>query len=515
MYPQQPTSHVTTVDGDACAATARTRIAPSWTGAVATRGRLAGQSSSAPLCHPPVPRPNHQPSAGSPTTSPASSVEPVAETPASTSLSALSERDVVVASRDTRVGSATGPFNSETSAPWVLVDPLFQDMKHSHRQYLAYFATRVCLDLVAPDIPDRNPFRSLVPLTQAHPLLQQVIIAASATHMCNQARPWLAPDSFSRAEAPGSMLLDALAAKHKALQMMPEALQSIDAIGGDVVLAAVLFLINVELIESGKYGWRAHLEGADKIMKVIKPLATRDEDLRNYLMSDLFVYYILSSTFTPLGSSPKVFFQPWEVLSVLGKTANNYFCCPPEILEILLLASQLSNSGAGDDLYDGMLTATAAALFERAQDVDVLGWAQQVSNKAMVWSRFRVGSVHRLAACLYILHSTPSLEAQVGYGVAEGIIDEFYETLMPISDDDPNFKATPWPTFILGASAKTPERQAWVMGRLRRLVEMCPWGFIYTAMDTLQVLWKLEAEGNSSRSWIQTLRDPIMNFLIV
>lgn len=150
-------------------------------------------------------------------------------------------------------------------------------------------SSRLCLDLVGYDIPDRNPFRSLLPLTQAHPLLQQVIVAASAAHMCNQARPFLSPGSVGRGEAPAPWLMDALVAKQAALQMMPAALQSIDSIGSDVLLAAALFLVNVELLESGKHGWKPHLEGAGRIISLIQPYGAFDETLRDYIMSDCFV----------------------------------------------------------------------------------------------------------------------------------------------------------------------------------------------------------------------------------
>lgn len=137
-------------------------------------------------------------------------------------------------------------------------------------------------------MPERNPFRTLLPLTQSHPLLRQVIIAASATHMYNRSRPWLSPDSLDRGHGPKRLLVDALVAKQQVLQMMSAALQNIDAIDGDVLLASVLFLINVELIESGKHNWKAHLDGAGRIMSIL-PVSTSNESLRNYLFSDCFV----------------------------------------------------------------------------------------------------------------------------------------------------------------------------------------------------------------------------------
>ena len=158
--------------------------------------------------------------------------------------------------------------------------------------------TRVCQDLVSHDLPDRNPFRSLLPLTGAHPLLQHIIVAASAAHMSNMVRgPFNVPAAgcrdtdatFAVEEASSRALRDALVAKTKALKLMHGAVENINSTGGDVVLAAALFFVNVELIESGKHGWKAHLEGAGRIMSMLKPTVVTDTALRDYMLSDCFM----------------------------------------------------------------------------------------------------------------------------------------------------------------------------------------------------------------------------------
>ena len=145
-------------------------------------------------------------------------------------------------------------------------------------------SSRVCLDLIAHDGPGRNPFRNLIPLAHAHPLLEEVIVAVSASHMYGQMRA-----SLSGSGPPAPLLMDALLAKQGALRMMPAALRSVDAASGDVILAACLFLVNVELMESGRQGWRPHLEGAGKVMSLIHPVTEADETLRDYIMSDCLV----------------------------------------------------------------------------------------------------------------------------------------------------------------------------------------------------------------------------------
>ncbi|PNY26012.1 Uncharacterized protein TCAP_04052 [Tolypocladium capitatum] len=391
-------------------------------------------------------------------------------------------------------------------------------------------SNRLCKDLVSHDLPDRNPFRSLLPLTRAHPLLQHVVVAASAAHMsnlmgtrrcCSGRRGDAAAPSPGVEEASRRALGDALMAKHKALALMRGALQDIDSTGGDVILAACLFFINVELIESGKHGWKAHLEGAGRIMSLLQPAAAGNEALRDYMLSDCFIYFILGSAFMPaaaLDTGP--FFRSSQIPHVLERAAaNSYLCCPPEILGILHAASQLSNASSDADSDDDVASA-GLALFQRAQAFDVDGWAHDVRNMsylqdAPVQSRIHAGSAHRLASCLYIHQAIPSLGAIKGHDeVAEALGRDILRHLSSIPDDDPNFKATTWPTFIAGAEARSRERREWVMDRLQRLVVSCPWGFLYTAMDTLQVIWSLGGQGKGGRSWVQTLKDPDLNFLI-
>lgn len=228
-------------------------------------------------------------------------------------------------------------------------------------------------------------------------------------------------------------------------------------------------------------------------------------------------YYVLGSAFSPPKSATFSHFQPDQLPSTLKRAAaNSYLCCPPEVLEVLYAASQLS--AASDD--DEGATAEAIALIQRAQAFDVQQWAEDLHrnplfSKIPVESRVHVGSAHRLAACLYTVNAIPSAGVQLGEGAGERLSHEIFEHLACVPDEDPNFKATPWPTFIAGAEVKDPEMREWVMHRLRRLVFWCPWGFLYTAMETLKVIWELDEEGKSQKGWLKMLQDPELNFLIV
>ena len=207
-------------------------------------------------------------------------------------------------------------------------------------------------------------------------------------------------------------------------------------------------------------------------------------------------------------------------MSILRKTTNSYFCCPPEVLEVVHLASHLSRTTGGNALHEDEHLSTGFELLQRAQSVDVLAWALKARDipalaTSAIGSRYRAGSAHRLAACLYVMQAVPSLQKSVGEEVLEVIMDDLHHTLEAIPSSDSNFKSTAWPTFIFGATAKSGERKTWVVDRIRRLAVAYPWGYLNTSMETLEILWSLEAEGKLKKGWLPTLRDPKHNILVV
>lgn len=287
---------------------------------MASRGKLAGRTSSAPVDASVSPESAFV--AAEPASSEAEGSEPV--TPLNTRSQTSSDRGLVQVEEDVQLVPRPAMPLGWHDRPRFLADPLYQDMPHSSRHYLSYcksphvpsafyslwgqmevmqltvalqVATRLCRDLVSHDFPDRNPFRGLLALTGTHPLLQHIIVAASAAHMANSIRTPLAflPRGLDDGASIGvelaaqRALKDSWIAKSKALTLMQVAVEDIEKTGGDVILAAALFFINIELIESGKHGWKAHLEGAGRIMSVLKPTMVADSTLRDYVLSDCFM----------------------------------------------------------------------------------------------------------------------------------------------------------------------------------------------------------------------------------
>lgn len=130
-------------------------------------------------------------------------------------------------------------------------------------------------------------------------------------------------------------------------------------------------------------------------------------------------------------------------------------------------------------------------------------------------SRFLASSAHRLAAFLYVKQSGAT-QIEVDHDEeVEAVIADLYDILQQIPDHDPNFKATAWPTFVIGTTATTLERRNWVVDRMRRISVTFPWGFVKTAMSNLELLWELDDGEKSSDGWVYTLRQLGKSFLMV
>lgn len=161
--------------------------------------------------------------------------------------------------------------------------------------------------MVARDGPGVNPFRDLIPLTNRHPLLLQILVATSAIHWSNIFRPITAiptgltdPGGYlaqlrSKDLVSRQALIDALTAKQKAMGHLQEVLDSLDPGGSEVALAAMHFFIKFDLIDLEKNdakGWRTHLEGASNILALLTQGAGGSEAnrmLRDCVVADCFM----------------------------------------------------------------------------------------------------------------------------------------------------------------------------------------------------------------------------------
>lgn len=158
------------------------------------------------------------------------------------------------------------------------------------------------------DTPESNPFRELLPLTQKHPLLLQILVATSALHWSNIFRRATntIPTGLtnpgdrlsllrSRDLVTRQALIDALTAKQKAMSHLREVLETLDPAGSEVALAAMHFFIKFDLIDLDNHdgqSWKAHLEAASSIMALLGPdtgTSSSSRMLRDRVISDCFM----------------------------------------------------------------------------------------------------------------------------------------------------------------------------------------------------------------------------------
>ncbi|KAI1371329.1 fungal-specific transcription factor domain-containing protein [Hypoxylon crocopeplum] len=453
-----------------------------------------------------------------------------------------------------------------------LLDPLFQDLNPSSRRYLNYYAVRFCQDLIIYDSPQRgaNPFRELVPMSHEYPFLREIIIASSAMHFANTAR-------WQRNPRPAvDALVDAFHARHRAIKSLQTVIQQqrppeegeVGHAERDAVLAAVLFFVNFALIDSGRGGWRAHMNfvgtllsmrtsnslqpgcssiltqgfgpdmGLSSDVTTIGPLIslafarspvspTRSLGVRDYITSDSMAYYIWSNALDSLVSSgtkdspPPLSFDGdnAEILHILLRTeANSYHSCPSRLLQVIFRTSQLARDIRSNNtgLLNDQQMQSCLDLLGEIREFDGDTWAADVCAKIAstvgyvdeveLEYRKHIAATFRAAVSLYVLLVAPELPSQVLQRASSNNIGEDNSPTLPsaadlateilarlsfIPTDSPIFKFATWPIFLTGVETADPARRAWVLDLLHDMRDLCPWGMLTSAMETLIEIWRM------------------------
>ncbi|KAF4301225.1 putative acriflavine sensitivity control protein acr-2 protein [Botryosphaeria dothidea] len=245
--------------------------------------------------------------------------------------------------------------------------------------------------------------------------------------------------------------------------------------------------------------------------------------LRDHVISDCLTFYILGSTVSSQWSRTSANRHFQYVLPLLERAeSNSYLSCPSVLLQIMLSASYLCgvdpNSAAEEQTPP---EEEALMLMRRAQAFDIHAWAQVVqgiSSHDDFESRVHVASAHKSAICLYIHRVVPSAHLLNAKAV-EALVDDTIHHLSCIDRGDSLIKGTAWPTFVAGAESETSERRAWAAERLMMLWKLMLWGYLRTALETLQVVWGVndidpETPG-SAVGWLQKLKKLGIEWMVV
>ncbi|KNB17505.1 hypothetical protein FOXG_15025 [Fusarium oxysporum f. sp. lycopersici 4287] len=284
------------------------------------------------------------------------------------------------------------------------------------------------------------------------------------------------------------------------------------------------FFIKFDLIDldkSDNQSWRAHLEGATSIMALLNPDSNTDASsrvLRDRVITDSFIHNILGSTLTSGALAARVARQAIQFLPVMKRVElTSYLSCPPDILNIILSASELSHEVPWTDQALGA-AGKAIALIDQALAVDIPAWADYLRQHSLIEdldSRVHLAAAHRSAACQYILQALPQVRSMRSIDT-DLLLDDVLSHLAAIDENGPYFKASSWPTFIAGAETRDPEKRTWTLTRLLSIWEICPWGYLFAAIEMLKAIWAMQdTRGSEKVNWLHDLRGMGFENLIV
>jgi hypothetical protein len=124
----------------------------------------------------------------------------------------------------------------------------------------------------------------------------------------------LATHRRSKGQPAGTELVHALSARQQAIKLLRAAMDHVTDENRSVILAAVVFFVNFELVDSGRGTWKAHLDAASVLINTIygrsKALSNAgttvvlDQTMARLLdgvVADCITYHILGSTLTAVG----------------------------------------------------------------------------------------------------------------------------------------------------------------------------------------------------------------------
>lgn len=420
-----------------------------------------------------------------------------------------------------------------------LVDPLVSDLDRNSRYYLYHFATQLCDVMVVYDIPGQNPIRDLIPATSAYPLLLHIIVANSAFHVFN-----ITQNQMSRSACQGersqtvmayyqavsqfggplkSSYRDALVAKQHALTSLAQSVATVNASNIDLVLVTILLFVNYALVESGRDKWKVHMDGALKLIGLLgePPYIQRPMSrLRQTVLSDFLVFYILGSTFC-FTTMPGLIPDSIELEPILRYAeTNNYLSCPGPLLRIMIESFALPDTHDSPRVTDATSSVQdqVGVLLQRALAFDPIAWScefEPASPYEDLKQRIRIASAHRSAVCIYLARvlpaTNPLLSPTSGTALVSltGLADDVVLHISHLKPSDALFKSICWPLFLAGAESEDPAQREWIMNTLDELYGIMFWGYLRTSKRVLEAIWRFkdEAGEGADNCWVEQVKD--------
>lgn len=419
-----------------------------------------------------------------------------------------------------------------------LVDPLVNDLDQHSRYYLYHFATQLCGVMVVYDVPGRNPLRDIIPATSAYPLLLQIMIANSAFHVFNISCNPMGQSAYQGERSPTVMAYhqavsrfggslkssykDALVAKQQALSLLAQNVASVNEFNIDIILATILMFVNYALVESGRDKWKVHMDGALKLIQRLgePPYLQRPMSrLRQTILSDFLVFYILGSTFS-FTTLPAMIPDTIELEPILRYAeTNNYLSCPGPLLRIMIESFALPdshyapcNTGVHNNIQEQV-----GMLLQRALDFDPVAWSRDFEPASPfedIQQRIRIAAAHRSAVCIYLARVLPSTNplvdptSETALVSLTGLADDVVHHISHLKPGDALFKSICWPLFLAGAESEDAAQREWIMNTLDELYGLMFWGYLHTSKRVLEEIWKFKdiAVAGADNCWVEEVK---------
>jgi hypothetical protein len=419
-----------------------------------------------------------------------------------------------------------------------LVDPLLNDLDRSSRYYMHHFATQMCDVMVVYDVPGQNPIRDLIPATSAYPLLLQIMVANSAFHVFNISRNPMGQSTYQADSSSGvisydqatiyssgplkSSYKDALVAKQQALSLLAQGVVTVDSSNIDLILVTILLFVNYALVESGRDKWKVHMDGALKLIRLLgeppylqKPMSR----LRQTILSDFLVFYILGSTFS-FSAMPSFIPDSIELEPILRYAeTNNYLSCPGPLLRIMLESFALPNrtTSCTTEVYES-IQEQLGNLLHRALRFDPMVWScdfEPASPFEDMEQRIRIAAAHRSAVCIYLARVLPSTNPLIDPTSGTAIVnltalaDDVVHQISHLKPGDALYKSICWPLFLAGAESRDQTQREWIMDTLDKLYGIMFWGYLHTSKRVLEAIWKYldSVDDGEENCWVEKVKD--------
>lgn len=381
----------------------------------------------------------------------------------------------------------------------------------------------VVRDLVSIDQGSHNPFRIMIPLIEQFDYLEAIVVATGALHLATLHKYQGRPVSHE--------LVDALAAKGNAIKLLRIAVDGCTPANQTTIIAAILFFVNLDLIDSGRGVWKNHIDAAGSLIASLQrqkaQLTPSLVPLADAITHDCLTYRIFGSMINGPEAAAGPIYDDIDVHAMLeAGQAFSYHCCPPMILRIILAASKI-----GEQLNSALTDKTTihdrvGKLVQEARSFDIEKWVYSIEGLSPhddLNARIKLAEAHRSAACLYavLVASDPEDDTWPQTQLDDLAMETFYHlSFVPI--DHVHLKATILPTFMAGAQADDEFWRAWCLERLQAIWTknpfICPWGYIRTAMGMLQEIWAArdqDAKMGAKVNWLRRLKNSQETYLIV